>query len=432
VAEYQWSSQFQRKIISLMIKDPVRTMDLVQPEYFTDPMRVDISRIVKEIYGHHKKGEVELSKSTLLVITKAWLGRKRRNIWPAYRQEIRKIFQEPESEDVIILNQVIDFARDMKFKEALVSGEKDVSARRYDQAIKRFMDLRDFGKENPDDLGVEYKAGLNDLSRWKEDRSNIVPTMYFPSIDRAIGGGLAAGELAIILANPKVGKSMLLGAIAAGAMWRNKIVAIATGEISAKRYRRRIDSLMSGVPSRDLAKRKYRKRARRRLRIAFRQAKGKLFIKQFATGRARIADVDEWLDALEREGHKVDVLLLDYLYLFRPNFSVKERRLNIGQTAIDLRGLAVARDIPVWTASQGNRAALEKEVLTPKDFAEDISQFWVLDFMFALCQSKAEYEATPERARLLMPYARDFRGRLECKVKINREIYSIAQDKRGE
>jgi archaellum biogenesis ATPase FlaH len=430
VAEYGWSDVFQRKIVALLIREPAKMMSLVEPKFFASPILTDIARLVKEIYAHHKE-PITLSRSTLSEIVKAWLGRKRRELWRAYRHEIRLVYGDKLRDKIVILNQAIEFAKDMKFRDALAEAEKDVNARHYDNAIKRFHDLAAFGQES--DLGVEYWKDITARDRWREDRVNVIRTFYFPTLDKYMAGGLGGGELAIILASPKAGQSTILGDIAAGAMWQKKTVAIATGEISAKKYRRRIDALMSGVPANELTRSKRaRVKARKRLRISLHQVKGKLFIKQFPTGRARIRDIEAWLDELEEQGHKVDLLVVDYLYLFQPNEKFEERRMNIGQAAIDLRGLACTKSIPIWTASKGNRAALEKEILGPKDFAEDISQFWVLDFLIALCQSNAEAQVKPERARLILSYARDVGRGGVIPIKMDRSIYAMSELRKSE
>jgi hypothetical protein len=94
---------------------------------------------------------------------------------------------------------------------------------------------------------------------------------------------------------------------------------------------------------------------------------------------------------------------------------------------MDLRGLAVERDIPVWTASQTNRAALNKERVGPEDIAEDISQFWTLDFMIALCQTKAEEALKPQRARLLVMAARDVGMGKTIPIFIDRNTFRVWQ-----
>lgn len=210
----------------------------------------------------------------------------------------------------------------------------------------------------------------------------------------------------------------MLARFGAGALWQGKNVAIATGELSALKYRKRIDAMVTMTPTWELAQlghvndeeslmmRKLRK-VQSRMLMARGHMRGSLWIRQWPTGKGRVNDIENWLDQLKQQGTDIDILLVDYIRTFRPNERFEEQRLSIGQVCMDLRGLAIERSIPVWTASQTTRGALSKEFIGPEDIAEDISQFWTLDFLIALCQTKAEEERKPQRARLMLTAARD-------------------------
>jgi replicative DNA helicase len=426
---YQWNEDFQMRLLAYLMKDPEKMFDIVEPQFFSgNPMLVEIARILKENYAAHGK-EIQIPRTTLTELVRATMGEQ--DSWSLYRKTIKKLYKIKLTDKSILYKQAFEFAKESRYRDALIAAEKDVTNRRYQKAHDRIEDLRNFGKDS--DLGLEYWKGLDKKgikTRWIDDRFGVVPT-GFPTLDRRMEGGLAEGELGIILAGGKVGKTTALANFAVGAMRKMKTVAIASGELSAKKYRRRIDAMMSRVTSKDLFKN--RRKVLKELTEAHRITKGSCFIRQFPTGKASTGDIEAWLDNLENEDIHVDILLVDYLALFRPVNKSTERRLSIGQTGIELRGIAVERNIPVWTASQGNRASLSKSVLTPQDFAEDISQFWTLDFMLALCQDKKEEK--DHHCRIILAAARDVGAGAIIKCQIERKIYRITEkhydDKNG-
>jgi len=420
--EYPFGESFQRKLLAVLVRKPEKAIDIVEPQFFTSPILVDIARLSKELLDGQS---THLSKSSLMEVVKGYLGERKSDVWPAYRRVIKKLYRRGVLRDSeVVCKEALRFAKDAKFRQTILRVEKDINSGRYDTAISRMESLKGFGVDR--DLGVDYWKDLSAASRWREDRTGLIRTFYFKRLDRLMEGGVGSGELAIVMAPGKVGKSMFLARIAAGAMWQGKSVAIATGELSAKKYRKRIDAMLTGIDYQDLARKsKGKLGALNRLRSLRKLIKGDLHIKQFATGKYSIRDVENWLENLRDEGHQIDMLVLDYIRTFKPTERQEEQRMKIGQVAVELRGLAIERSIPVWTASQGNRATLSKEIYGPQDLAEDISQFWTLDFLVALCQTKEEAgtqedrdEGKPEDARLVLSSSRDVgRGGI-LKVKI--------------
>jgi hypothetical protein len=432
--EYEWGESFQQKLLALYIREPQTTFSIVEPSYFTSPVHVDVARLAKEVYEKHNRSEVRLSCPTLLAIVKGYLGKKRREVWPGYRKVIRSLYEENINDRQVVLQQVTEFAREQKFRKALVDAEKDVNGRNFARAIDRFDQLKGFGIDA--DLGVEYWKDFTDPGRWLEDRRGVIGTFYLPTLDNAMEGGLGCGELGVVLAGGKVGKSTLLARFAAGALWQRKNVAIATGELSDRKYRKRIDAMLTATPTWELTQfakvddeesdlMKKLREAQNKMFMARGHMKGSLWIKQYPTGKGRINDIELWIERLRQSGVDIDILFVDYIRTFRPNERFEEQRLSIGQVCMDLRGLAIEKDIPVWTASQTNRAALRKERIGPEDIAEDISQFWTLDFMIALCQTEVEEKLKPQKARIMLTAARDVGRGKTIDILLDRNTFRV-------
>src|SRR5271167_3700369 len=194
--EYKWDEGFQRKLLTLFVRMPQKTRGIVEPSYFTSPVHSEIARIVSMVSSG--KLEVRLSYATLATLVKESLGKKRAEIWPGYRSELRKIYRDKFKDKEIILGQAINFAKEQKFRATLVEAEKDVNSKQFAKAIDRFNKLKGFGLDK--DLGIQYWHDIRNPRRWSEDRSKIVGTFYFKKLDEYMNGGLGAGELGIILA----------------------------------------------------------------------------------------------------------------------------------------------------------------------------------------------------------------------------------------
>ena len=82
------------------------------------------------------------------------------------------------------------------------------------------------------------------------------------------------------------------------------------------------------------------------------------------------------------QGKKPDVVIVDYADLLRGHG--QEKRHELEGIYEDLRGLAGEYELPVWTASQANRSALEEDVIDASKVAESYGKVMVADFIISL------------------------------------------------
>jgi len=79
---------------------------------------------------------------------------------------------------------------------------------------------------------------------------------------------------------------------------------------------------------------------------------------------------------------KPDVIIVDYADLIRGHG--QEKRHELEGIYEDLRGMAGEYEIPVWTASQANRSALEEDVIDASKVSESYGKVMVADFVLSL------------------------------------------------
>ena len=117
---------------------------------------------------------------------------------------------------------------------------------------------------------------------------------------------------------------------------------------------------------------------------------GRLLVQEFPTGTLSVAQLNNFLDHLERtENFKPDIIILDYLNLMEIG-DVRQHRLSLGRAGIALRGLAVQRKLALVTATQTNRQSASAKVVTGTHIAEDWSLLGTADTAVAYAQSAME------------------------------------------
>lgn len=132
--------------------------------------------------------------------------------------------------------------------------------------------------------------------------------------------------------------------------------------------------------------------------------RSKLLIKEFPTGSLSLEQLSLYLDSLERHDHFIpDQLILDYADLMRLN--AEDLRIDTGRLYKGLRGLSVARNLALVSASQGNRESEVAKMVGVTNVAEDWSKIGTADTV--LTYSQTSHERKLGLARLFVAASRD-------------------------
>ena len=82
-----------------------------------------------------------------------------------------------------------------------------------------------------------------------------------------------------------------------------------------------------------------------------------------------------------------DVIIVDYADILAPEAYRSDYRHQVNETWMALKRLAAEKQVQVITATQGNRATLQKEIIEQTDISEDIRKLAHVDIFFALSQT---------------------------------------------
>jgi replicative DNA helicase len=189
----------------------------------------------------------------------------------------------------------------------------------------------------------------------------------FKRIDEATSG-LQSGELVIVAARPAVGKTSLVLNIAHKlATKKDKNVLIFSFEMSSEDLIRRLLAIGSRVNIKKIRTGKFVTREEKQLLM---EAAGKL------SGTSICIDTDDnsvfemrakartLMAQLKRESKKLDLIIIDYIQLVKPDASIKVSEQQISNISRTLKTLARESGVPVIALSQLNRE-VEKRDRTP-------------------------------------------------------------------
>lgn len=146
-----------------------------------------------------------------------------------------------------------------------------------------------------------------------------------------------------------------------------------------------------------------------------------LVIKSFPSGSLTIAQLEAYLDGMERfEGLTPDVVLLDYPDLME--LDTKNLRIELGSVLQKFRGMAQRRNFAAIAVSQGNRESETATTVSTAQIAEDISKLATADLLYTYSQTAVEYALG--LARLLVGKARNEASKFSVLVT---QAYALGQ-----
>lgn len=227
----------------------------------------------------------------------------------------------------------------------------------------------------------------------------------YPRLDKKLLGGLRNSELGIILAATGVGKTLFLLHVALGAALRRKNVIYYAYDNSQAEMLERSYSNVSGVPISDEKEENvYRDAIVKGLRgvhnehfLLVPQPAHSMSVKDIYRHAKKAKKHFERVDLAEgidpAEAGKIHLIVVDYGDLLIPTAKYREYHLVLGEVFNQISGVAQRLNVPILTATQGNRESLSAETVTMGNLANSYMKAWTASFIAALCQTDDEYQA---------------------------------------
>ena len=290
-------------------------------------------------------------------------------------EKLKEIFRYHEAPDLdFIKDESINFFKNQTLKNAILESVEILESKGDFENIKNIIDsAMRAGTER--DLGHEY---IEDIEvRYSEMARNTVETPW-DVINELTQGGLASGELGVIVAPAGIGKTWILCALGGGAMKKGVNVVHYTLELNEAYIGLRYDSVFTGISNQNL---KYHIDD---VKEKIETIEGELVVKYFPTKSASVNTLSAHLQKMRMMGKPFDMVIVDYADILRDTGNAKEVRHALGNIYEDLRGLAGEFEVPIWTASQANRSALDEDNIEAQHIAESYQKIMTADFVVSL------------------------------------------------
>ncbi len=233
-------------------------------------------------------------------------------------------------------------------------------------------------------------------------------------------GGLPPQQLGAVIAPPAAGKTNTLIHIGKSAiMLSQQPVFHVSFELAQHVVEDRYDSAFTGIKLNSLEDKGNPKKIHKFMKQLGEDLQGEpLVIQDYPAGALTVLDLANKVRQLESRSFYPGLIIADAAYLMKPIEGYTGNKYeDIGRVYIELRALAWQLNIPIWTAGQGNKESLGKEVVTMRELADSFQQAMHADVLLALCQTDKERDR--KRARFFLMKNRNGVAEIQVPVRLN-------------
>lgn len=304
------------------------------------------------------------------------------------RQKIERFFTAtfpsfPQGEVPFIQASALEFCKKQSLLSALEKAVYLADAMKFDEILGLVQNALTAGSVA--NLGHEYETSLKE--RLIDELRVPIPTPW-PMVNKITKGGLSAGEFGVIMAPTGVGKTHALVEIAAAAAKDGKTVCYCHYEMTSVSIGKRIDAAISGIRFDDLHL--HENVVQQHLDAL----PGKIRIKRFKASETTAGTIRNHIAQLKMAGIFPDLLIVDYADIMKSSAKYDSRRAEEESIYVELHDLAEELHIPIWSASQSNRASLDVEVITLQHISECFAKSQTTDIFITMNRKQTGEEIT--------------------------------------
>ena len=377
---------FQLQLINQIIEDKEfasSIIDVIESQYFDNKYFKIILQMIKE---YHVKYESCPNFDTLEQIVKSEITQEL--VAKIVLDTLKQIKDAPFEGTVFVQEKALKFCKQQELQKAMDKAQKIITEgdfESYDKVEGLVREALQVGEveKNVTDIFMGLDTVLD------EDYRHPIP-MGITGIDRLLKGGLAKGEIGVILAPTGVGKTTILTKIANTAFNLGYNVLQIFFEDNPKIVQRKHFTIWTGIEPDNLAL--HKEEVMGKITEIQETMKNKLILKKLASDTTTMGQIKNQVRKMIADGNKIDLILLDYIDCVLPESSAKDEWKAEGSVMRGFEAMCHELNLVGWTATQGNRSSISSEVVTTDQMGGSIKKAQVGHVIITVAKSLQQKE----------------------------------------
>ena len=379
-------NNFQIQLLNNIILDSDfanTIIDVIDSKYFDNNYFKLIMQMIKEYY---QKYEHTPSYNTLEQIAKSEI-----------KQDIaRKIvidtignLKDCTSEgDVFVQEKSLKFCKQQELQKVMTKAQTIIDKgdfESYDHLEEMVRGALQVGEVDSGTSDVFFN-----LDHVLEDDYRHPVPMGIKGIDNLLKGGLAKGEIGVILAPTGVGKTTVLSKIANHAFNHGYNVLQIFFEDNPKIIQRKHFTMWTQIAPDDLAN--HKDKVLDKVKEIKENTSNRLVLKKLPSDSLTMNQIKNQIRKMIAEGFKIDLIVLDYIDCINPDKVLGDEWKSEGSVMRGFEAMCHELDIVGWTATQGNRSSISSDVVTTDQMGGSIKKAQVGHVIISVAKTLQQKE----------------------------------------
>jgi len=377
---YPQDTLFQQYLLALAVQDPTflaANRACLKPEHFGEKGLRFLAQGILDFFDQY--GQVPSYASMSEWVASILRSGKHRDISQRVVDITNFLYQGQVPNPEYLKSKAVHFARWQALKRTVMHAiqvlRKDGDP---EEAQKMFQEALSLGVVQDGDQDL-YDVAVRMPDIWQEmlNSHGVIPTLFMPSLDRALhAGGPRRGEFYVFSAPKKVGKSMLLCECGASALVQgHKVLHITIGDLKEFDVEHRYLARLTNTPMKTILRggsQYYSRLGASALR------RNQLRIKYYSPNQLTTAQLRSYVSWLATtQNFKPDMLIIDY-----PDKMYFDRRNTYGEMSriyMELQGIMRDFSCVGWAVSQSNRGSAKETLNTSANVSESWDKPAIVD-----------------------------------------------------
>ena len=377
---------FQLQLLNniILYKDfAASIVDVLEPKYFDNQYFKLIMQMTKEYYHKYEHAP---SFSTLEQITKSEVTSPMAQ--KMVLDMINQVNETPNDGYQYVQEKSLKFCKQQELQKVMTKAQKIIDKgdfESYDYLEEMVREALQVGEVDTGTADVFFN--LDEVL--DDDFRHPIP-IGIPGIDNLLKGGLAKGEIGVILAPTGVGKTTVLSKISNNAFNLGYNVLQIFFEDNPKIIQRKHFTMWTKIAPDNLSL--HKEEVLQKVKQIKENAPNRLILKKLPSDTLTMNQIKNQIRKMMAEGTKIDMVVVDYIDCIVPDKNLGDEWKSEGSVMRGFESMCHELDIAGWTATQGNRSSISSEVVTTDQMGGSIKKAQVGHVIISVAKSLQQKE----------------------------------------